>query len=147
MVGAAVAGGLGPVLRGGGFKCPLRADAGRERDAGDGEADHLPLAAALAADGGAHEEDRSEVRGTKGGAAEGLIGAIQAAERDSAGGGQVAVDGVVVRGVRTIFAAGIAVEWIRGAHLFLAWGVARGGLSVEELFCGSLSRWGNAVGG
>jgi len=36
-------------------------DAGGERDAGDGEADHLTLAAAKAADRIAHEDELNEV--------------------------------------------------------------------------------------
>ena len=51
-----------------------RLDAGGEREAGDGEADHLALAAAEAADGITHEKDLVEVVTAQGGAAKCLAG-------------------------------------------------------------------------
>ena len=62
VAGTTVSAGFSPVFRGGDFKRVfLRAAAGRERDAGDGEADHLTLTAAQAADRVAHEEDLFEI--------------------------------------------------------------------------------------
>jgi hypothetical protein len=60
-----------------------RLDAGREREAGDGEADQLALTAAKAADGIAHEKDLGEVVSAQGGAAEGLAGTELALDRDA----------------------------------------------------------------
>jgi hypothetical protein len=50
-------------------------DAGREREACDGVADHLPLAAAEAANGVAHEQNLGEVVAAQSGTAEALTGA------------------------------------------------------------------------
>ena len=47
-----------------------RLDTGREREAGDGEADELALTASEAPDGIAHEEDLCEVIAAQGGAPE-----------------------------------------------------------------------------
>jgi hypothetical protein len=55
-------------------------DAGRDRKAGYGEADKLPLAAAKATDGVTHEEDFGEVLRAKAGAAEALAGAELASD-------------------------------------------------------------------
>jgi hypothetical protein len=62
VAGTAVSPGFSPVFGGRDFKrVLLRPVAGRERDAGYGETDHLPLTAAQAADGVAHEEDLFEI--------------------------------------------------------------------------------------
>ena len=51
-----------------------RFDAGREREAGDGEADQLALTAAEAPDGIAHEKDMSEIISAQCGASKSLAG-------------------------------------------------------------------------
>jgi hypothetical protein len=62
VAGTAVSAGFSPVLGGRDFeRVFLRAAAGRERDAGDGETDHLTLTAAQAADRVAHEEHLFEI--------------------------------------------------------------------------------------
>ena len=62
VAGTAVSAGFSPVLRARDFKRVLLcAAAGGERDAGDGETDHLTLTAAQAADRVAHEEDLFEI--------------------------------------------------------------------------------------
>jgi hypothetical protein len=62
VAGTTVSTGFSPMLRARDFKrVLLRAAAGGERDAGDGEADHLTLAAAQATDRVAHEEDLFEI--------------------------------------------------------------------------------------
>ena len=79
-------------------------DAGRERKAGDGVADHLPLTAAEAADGIAHEQNLGEVVAAQSGAAEGLAGAELALNRNAVVGVESEV-GSFVRGVRTLFSS------------------------------------------
>jgi hypothetical protein len=58
-------------------------DAGGDGEAGHGEADKLPLAAAKATDGVTHEEDFGEVLRAQAGAAEGLAGAVLALDGDA----------------------------------------------------------------
>ncbi len=55
-------------------------DAGGDRNAGYGEADKLPLAAAKATDGVAHEKDFGEVLRAQTGATEALAGAVLASD-------------------------------------------------------------------
>ena len=102
VVGAAVAGGFGPVLRGWDIECFLRPDAGWERDAGDGEADHLTLTAAEAANGIAHEEEIGKVVSAQGGTAEALGGAELALDRHTVERVYTEVRGTVARRVSVL---------------------------------------------
>ena len=94
-----------------------RFDAGREREAGDGEADHLALTAAEAADGITHEKDLGEVVATQGGATECLAGTELALNRNTVAGVQSEVGGVAVRGVRVVLPSAATVELILEFHL------------------------------
>jgi hypothetical protein len=58
-------------------------DAGGDGEAGYGEADKLPLAAAKAADRVTHEENLGEILRTQTGAAEALAGAVLALDGDT----------------------------------------------------------------
>jgi hypothetical protein len=91
-----------------------RLDAGREREAGDGEADQLALTAAEAADGITHEKDLGEVIAAQGGAPEGLAGAILALDRDTVARVLTEVRGAVVR--RVLFAPAVSVEFVLKFH-------------------------------
>jgi hypothetical protein len=117
VAGTAISGGLGPVFRGRDLKF-LLLSAGRKRDTGDGEADHLTLAATQATHGVTHEEDLREVRSAKAGATKTLVGAVLAADRNSTGGGYVVIDGAVVRRMCALPAAKVSVDLVRGAHFF-----------------------------
>ena len=92
-------------------------DAGREREAGDGEADKLTLAAAEAADRIAHEKDLSEVVAAQGGAAERLAGTELALDRNAVTRVQPKVRGVAVRRVRVLFSSARRVELVLEFHL------------------------------
>ena len=86
----------------------LYLDAGRDGDAGYGEADHLALTAAEAADGVAHEEYFGEVLRPKTGSAEVLAVAILATDRSAVGrlGAEVrraSVGGVSAAGALLVF--------------------------------------------
>ena len=80
-------------------------DAGREREAGDGVADHLALTATEAADGIAHEQNLGEVVAAQGRAAEGLAGAELALNRNAVVGVESEVGSALVRGVRMLFSS------------------------------------------
>jgi hypothetical protein len=60
-----------------------RFEAGREGEAGDGEANHLALTATEAANGITHEKDMVEVVSAQGGAAKGLAGTVLALDGDT----------------------------------------------------------------
>ena len=94
-----------------------RFDAGREREAGDCEADQLALAAAEAANRIAHEKDLGEVIAAQGGAPECLAGTELAMDRDAVARVQPEVRGVAVRGVRMLFPSAGTVEFILEFHL------------------------------
>ena len=96
----------------------LRLSAGRKRDAGDGEADHLTLAATQATHGVTHEEDLGEVRSAKAGATKTLVGAVLAADRDSIACGYIVIDGAVVRRMCALPAAKVSIDLVQGAHFF-----------------------------
>jgi hypothetical protein len=96
----------------------LRLGAGRKRDAGNCEADHLTLAATQATHGVAHEEDLREISNAKTGATKTLVGAVLAAKRDSIGGGYVVIDGAVVRRMHALPAAKVSIDLVQGAHFF-----------------------------
>jgi hypothetical protein len=94
-----------------------RFDAGREREAGDGEADKLTLTAAEAADGIAHEKDLGEVVAAQGGATECLAGTELALDRNTVTRVQPEVRGMAVRRVRVLFSSARTVELILEFHL------------------------------
>ncbi len=81
------------------------ADMGGHGDRGDGEAYGLPLAAAKATDGVAHQQDLAEVRAAEAGAAKGLSGTELALDGDSAAEVRLSRDDGVVGGDRTMGAA------------------------------------------
>jgi hypothetical protein len=89
-----------------------RFDAGREREAGDGEADQLALTATEAADGIAHEKDMGEVIAAQGGAAECLAGTELALDWNTVARVQPEVRGAAVRGVRVLFPSAGTLEFI-----------------------------------
>src|SRR6266481_5933122 len=94
-----------------------RFDAGREREAGDGEADHLALTAAEAADGIAHEKDLGEVVAAQGGAPEIPAGTELALNRNTVARVQPEVRGMAVRGVGVLFPSAGTVELVLEFHL------------------------------
>jgi hypothetical protein len=94
-----------------------RFDAGREREAGDGEADQLALTAAEAAYGIAHEKDLGEVIAAQGGTPERLAGTVLALDRDTVAWIQSEVRGTAVRGVGVLFPSAGTVEFILEFHL------------------------------
>jgi hypothetical protein len=94
-----------------------RLDAGREREAGDGEADKLTLTAAEAADGIAHEKDLGKVVAAESGATECLTGTELALNRDAVTRVQPKVRGMAVRRVRVLFSSVRTVELILEFHL------------------------------
>ena len=89
-------------------------DAGRERDAGDGEAHELALTAAEAADGIAHEKDLGEVIAAQSGAAERLAGAELALDGNAVARVQSKVRG---RGAGVLSPSAGTVELILEFHL------------------------------
>src|SRR5882757_5743801 len=94
-----------------------RLDAGREREAGDGEADQLALSAAEAADGITHEKYLGEVVAAQCGATECLAGTELALNGDAVARVQPKVRGVAVRGGRVLFPSAGTVEFILKFHL------------------------------
>ena len=94
-----------------------RLDAGRERDASDGEADQLALTAAEAADGIAHEKDLSEVVAAQGGATERLAGTELALDGDAVERIEPQVRSVAVRGVRVLLPSAGTFELVLEFHL------------------------------
>src|SRR6266436_6727553 len=93
-----------------------RFDAGRKREAGDGEADQLSLTAAETADGITHEKYLSEVIAAQSGAPECLAGTELALNRNTVAGVQSEVGGVAVRGVRVVLPSAATVELILEFH-------------------------------
>jgi hypothetical protein len=94
-----------------------RLDTGREREAGDGEADELTLTAAQAADGITHEKDLGEVIAAQGGAPECLAGTEPASDRYTIARVQSKIRGMDVRGVRVLSPSAGTVELILKFHL------------------------------
>ena len=106
-----------------------RFDAGREREAGDCEADQLALAAAEAANRIAHEKDLGEVVAAQGGAPECLAGTELASDRYTIARVQSKVRGMDVRGVRVLSPSTGTVELILEFHLQRLLFSGRGGRS------------------
>jgi hypothetical protein len=107
-------------------------DAGRDRKAGYGEADKLPLAAAKATDGVSHEEDFGEVLRAKAGAAEALAGA----ELASDGGSVLRIDSeerFAFMGRTTSTAGAVTVV---GAEFHLQLLLSSGRSGRSKSFCG-----------
>jgi hypothetical protein len=94
-----------------------RFDAGRKREAGDGEADKLTLTAAEAPDRIAHEKDLGEVVAAQGGATECLAGTELALDRNTVTRVQPKVRGMAVRRVRVFFSSARRVELVLEFHL------------------------------
>jgi len=87
-------------------------DAGREREAGDGEADQLALTAAETADGIAHKKNFGEVLAAQSRAAEGLAGTELALDRDAVEGIQTEVRGAALGGVGSLFPFAVVFEFV-----------------------------------
>src|SRR5258708_3091643 len=92
-------------------------DAGREREAGDGEADNLTLTAAEAPYPIAHEKELGEVVAAQGGSPESLAGTELALDRNTVTRVQPEVWGMAVRRVRVFFSSARRVELILEFHL------------------------------
>ncbi len=92
-------------------------DAGREGEAGDGEADHLPLTATEATDGIAHEQYFGEVFRPHTGTAKALARAVLAADGDAVARIDSKVRGAAMRGVRAMPAAVACVVIVFEVHL------------------------------
>ena len=106
-----------------------RLDTGREREAGDGEADELTLTAAEAADRITHEKDLSEVIAAQGGAPECLAGTKLASDGYTVARVQSKVRSMDVRGVRVLSPSAGTVELILEFHLQRLLFSGRGGRS------------------
>jgi len=104
-------------------------DAGRKREAGDGEADKLTLTAAEAPDRIAHEKDLGEVVAAQGGSPECLAGTELALDRNTVKRVQPEVRGMAVRRVRVFFSSARRVELILEFHLQRLLFSGRGGRS------------------
>ena len=94
-----------------------RLDTGRERKACNGEAHELPLTAAEAADGIAHQKDLGEVIAAQCGAPKSFTGTELALNRDPVARVQSKVRGTTMRGMRMLFPSAVAVELILEFHL------------------------------
>jgi hypothetical protein len=94
-----------------------RLDAGRQRQAGDGEAHQLALTAAETADGIAHQKYLSEVIAAQCGAPKSLAGTELALNRDTVARVQSEIRGMSVRGMRVLFPSAVTVELILDFHL------------------------------
>ena len=107
-------------------------DAGGDRNAGYGEADKLPLAAAKATDGVSHEEDFGEVLRAQAGAAEALAGAVLASD----GGAVLRIDSKVwFAFVRRTASASGAIAVI-GTEFYLQLLLSSGRSGRSKSFCG-----------
>ncbi len=106
-----------------------RLDAGREGEAGDGEADQLALTAAEAPDGIAHEKDLSEVIAAQCRAPKSLARTELALDGDTVARVQSEIRGVAVRGMRVLFPSAGTVELILEFHLQRLVFSGRGGRS------------------
>ena len=96
----------------------LRLDLGGERDASDGEADALALAAAEAADWIAHEQELSKVFASQGGAAKGLAGAVLTLNGNAVKCVETEIRSFAMRGAGVLPAARTSiVELIHGCHI------------------------------
>jgi hypothetical protein len=108
-------------------------NAGGDGEAGYGEADKLPLAAAKATDGVSHEEDFGEVLRAKAGAAEALAGA----ELASDGGSVLRIDSeerFAFMGRTTSTAGAVTVV---GAEFHLQLLLSSGRSGRSKSFCGA----------